>query len=364
MISFEKKEKYDLEDYPLEKDYRRIRTRNYTITLVLFVVAAVVGFVSILCTHFPGLTMSVSLDVILAHLRGEEYGEFYFDLITWEYFTPRAIVAVFAGAGLAVGGCIMQSLMRNPLADPYTTGVASGASFGAALFIMLGFSIIPTSNYSLALTTNAILFSLIPTAAIIAISRKKSITPTTMILAGVAVMYVFRASTSIMTLSADSSAVEQLYLWNVGSVAQDSWDNVPIIVAATVICSVLLMFFTKDVTIMTSGDKSSRSMGVNTRLVRLLCFAIMAVLTAVIVGYTGTIGFMGLVAPHVARMLVGSNLKYLLPCSAACGAVILVCCDLLTKLFASELPVGVVTSIVGGPIFIILLIKGARKVWY
>ena len=140
--------------------------------------------------------------------------------------------------------------------------------------------------------------------------------------------------------------------------------KVALIVASTTVCSVLLYHFAKDVTIMTAGDKSAKSMGVNTKVVRIICLGLMATLTALIVGVTGTIGFMGLVAPHVARMFVGSNMKYLLPCSAACGAVILVCCDLVTKTVVSGLPVGVITSIIGGPIFIILLIKGARKVWY
>ena len=350
--------------FPMEEKYVSTARRNYTLTIVLFAVASVVAFVSILCTRFSGLTIPVAFDVLMDHLHGSEYGVYYYALIIWDYFTPRAIVAVFAGAGLAVGGCVMQSLMRNPLADPYTTGVASGASFGAALFIMLGFHIIPTGNYQMALSTNAILFAFIPTIAIIAISKKKTITPTTMILAGVAIMYVFRASTSLMTLSADPDAVEQLYMWNVGTVAQDSWDNVPMIVATTTVCSVLLFHFAKDITIMTAGDKSAKSMGVNTKTVRVICLGLMAILTALIVGVTGTIGFMGLVAPHVARMFVGSNMKYLLPCSAACGAVILVCCDLVTKTVVSGLPVGVITSIIGGPIFIILLIKGARKVWY
>ncbi len=353
--------------FPLEVEYVSRSRRYYALTIALFVASAILGFFSILYIRYSGLTISVAFDVLMAHLRGSEYGNYYYDLLIWERSAPRAIVAVFAGAGLGVGGCVMQSLMRNPLADPYTTGVASGASFGAAIFIMLGISILPFSNYQLALTTNAILFALIPTIAIIAISKKKSITPTTMILAGVAIMYVFRASTSIMTLSADPEAVDLLYRWNVGSVGQTDWSNIPMIIIATTVCSVLLYFFSRDITIMTAGDKSARSMGVNTKISRAMCLAILAVLTAIIVGVTGTIGFMGLVAPHVARMFVGSNMKYLMPCSAACGAIILVCCDLLAKVIEMGIhsfPVGVITSIIGGPIFIILLIKGAKKVWY
>ena len=115
---------------------------------------------------------------------------------------------------------------------------------------------------------------------------------------------------------------------------------------------------------MTTGENNAKSMGVRTKIIRTVCLIIIAVVTAIIVGFCGTIGFMGLVAPHVARMLVGSNLKYMVPCSAACGAVILVACDLIAKMVSDIFYAGVITSIVGGPIFILLLIKGAKKVWY
>lgn len=348
----------------LETTYLRTRRRNYVVSVALLTVACAIAFVSILCSRFSGLTMDVALDVLIKHLAGTEYGEYYFDLIVWEYSVPRAVAGVVVGAGLAVGGCIMQSLMRNPLADPYTTGVASGASFGAALFIMLGFSIVGTSDYSLGITANAIAFAVIPTAAIVLISKKKTITPTTMILAGIAIMYIFRASTSLMTLLADPEYVEILYRWNVGTLTDVEWENLPLIVGTVAVSCVLLMLLSNDVTMMNAGDRSAMSMGVRTRLVRVAALAILAVLTAVIVGYTGTIGFMGLVAPHIARMFVGSNLKYLVPASAAFGAVILVVCDLVTKMCFSQLPVGTITSIIGGPVFIILLVKGARKVWY
>lgn len=335
------------------------------ITAIFIVLAAVTAFCSIFVIDYTGLTNDVIWDVLCAHLGGSEYGVHYYDLIVWEYTVPRALMAVFAGAGLAVGGAMMQSIMRNPLADPYTTGVASGASLGAAIFIMLGISIIPVSNYNLNITLNAILVSFIPTIAIVLISRRKTITPTTMILAGIAVMYVFRAITSLLTMTADPENVEQLYMWNVGTVGSGRWDNIGIVIGSVVVCSLLLMFLADKVTVMTAGDRNARSMGVETKVVRVLCLGLIAILTATIVGYTGTIGFMGLVAPHVARMFVGSNLRYLVPCSAAIGAFILIACDCIARVISDTgMNVGVITSIIGGPIFILLLIKGARKVWY
>ncbi len=347
-----------------EEVYYRTKRRNYILAVVLIAVACVVAFIAMISSRFSGLTMDVAFDVLMKHLNGQEYGVYYYDLIVWEYSVPRAIGGIFVGAGLAVAGSVMQSIMRNPLADPYTTGVASGASFGAALFIMMGFAVIPTSSYAFSLTTNAILFSIIPTVAIILISKKKSITPTTMILAGIAIMYIFRAATTLMVLASEAESVEALYRWNVGTLNGIEWGNIHIVIIATVICSAILLYLAHDVTIMTAGDKNARSMGVRTKVIRTLALATIALMTAIIVGYTGTIGFMGLVAPHIARMFVGSNLRYLVPASAAVGAVILVICDISCKMFLSELPVGVITSIIGGPLFIILLIKGAKKVWF
>lgn len=229
---------------------------------------------------------------------------------------------------------------------------------------MMGVELLPVDSYNLGITVNASVLALVPTFATLAISQKRSITPTTMILAGIAVMYVFRAATSLMTLYAEPEAVETLYMWNVGTVGSGRWDNLGVIIAATVVGIAVLALLSHQVTVMTTGENTAKSMGVRTRIVRLVCLVAIAVMTAVIVGYCGTIGFMGLVAPHVARILVGSDLKYLLPCSAAAGSLILVVCDLIAKLASDNMHVGVITAVVGGPIFVLLLIKGAKKVWY
>ena len=348
----------------MEKRYRFTTKKKLILSIVIFAVAAGISFFSIFANHYTGLSFDVTWDVLIAHLQGGDYGEYYYDLIVWEYFTPRAIMAVFAGAGLAVGGVIMQSMLRNPIADPYTTGVASGASFGVALYLMMGFALFQTDNHSFNITANATIFALIPTAAIVIISRRKNMTPTTTILAGVAGRSVFRAATSTMNLMADPDAVEQLYLWNVGTLVDARWSNIWIVAGVTVFCTALMMFLSRQMTIMTTGDNGAKSMGIRTRLLRTVALITVAVMTATIVGYVGTIGFMGLVAPHVARVFVGSNLKYLIPCSAAFGALILIACDCATKFIVSTVPVGVITSVIGGPLFIVLLIKGAKKVWY
>ena len=348
----------------LETTYRSNVSIKYVVTVAVMALAAIMAFVSIFLSRFSTISPSVAWDVLVCHFHGEDYPGYYENLIVWNMYTPRVIMGLTVGAGLAVCGAVMQSLLRNPLAEPYTTGVASGASFGVALYLMMGITLVPLGSYNAELTANAIILSLVPTAAIILISKRKSITPTTMILAGIAVMYVFRSATSLMTLYSDPDAVAQLYLWNVGSVGAARWDNLWIVVSVTIVGCILLYLFSRQVTIMTTGENNAKSMGVHTKIVRTICLILIASVTAVIVGYCGTIGFMGLIAPHVARMIVGSNLKYMIPCSAACGALILVVCDLIAKMVSDVFYAGVITSILGGPIFIILLIKGAKKVWY
>ncbi len=345
-------------------EYRGRSRRAFVFIAVLMAAGVLAGIVSIFVNHYTGLTVGITWDTVMAHLRGDEYGVYYYDLIVWEYFVPQSMMAVFVGAGLAVGGAGMQTMLRNPIADPYTTGVASGASFGVALYLMMDIALLPMGSYNMTMTVNAMVFALIPTGAIVLISRRKNMTPTTTILAGVAVMFVFRAATSLMTLLADPDAVEQLYMWNVGSLTQAAWDNIWFVGGVTLLCIVALLLLSRQMSIMTAGENSARSMGVRTRMVRTVALIIVAVMTAVIVGFTGTIGFMGLVAPHVARVIVGSDLRKLIPCSAACGAVILALCECVAKAITASAPIGVITAIIGGPLFIYLLIKGAKKVWY
>lgn len=348
----------------LEAGYYRDNRRKVLISVVILLVSVVMAFGSIFLSQIMDtVTPDIVIEVLKAHLNGGSTDNHVAETVVWDDGVPRAIMGVVVGAGLAVAGVVMQSLLRNPLAEPYTTGVASGASFGAALMFILGLPLIPVGDHSLAVTLNAIVLAMIPTLAIVLISKQSRMTPTTMILAGVAIMYVFRSMTSLMTLMADSENVEQLYIWNVGSLGPASWDNVGIVLAVTVICIVVLQLMSRDIGLMTVGDRSASSMGVSVRRVRALSLLLVAVMTATIVGFTGTIGFMGLVAPHVARLLVGSNERYLIPCSAAIGAIILIGCDCIANVIVG-IPVGVLTAIIGGPIFIMLLIKGAKRVWF
>ena len=282
--------------------------------------------------------------------------------IVWELRVPRGIMAAIVGAALAVGGSVMQSMLHNPLADPYTTGVSSGASLGAAIAIVLGISIIPLGTGMSSTILNAFIMALIPAFFIMGLSAFKKVTSTTMILIGIGVMYMFSAFTQMLKLLATPTQMEQLYMWQLGSLSESDLNSIPVVLIASALCIFALYYFRSDLNLISVGDNSALTMGTNPWRTRIICLIIVSFMTAVCVSYTGTIGFVGLVAPQMVRMFIGSDNKYLIPASAMFGAVFLVLADCASRVVGdSGVPVGVITAIVGSPVFLYLLIKRSKR---
>jgi len=344
--------------------YASIKKKKLAI-LVIAILSIIATVCSLFVSQLSTMTISDVMDVLGYHMTGTGDINPVYDMVVWDYNVPRALLGLVVGSSLAVGGAVMQSILRNPLATPYTTGVSAGASMGASLLIYLDFAILWTGGYVSSIAINAIVFAMIPTVAILIVSHQKHITPTTMILAGIAIMYIFSAATSLLMLLADPENVQEAYEWGIGSLGRASWDNIWFVTAVVIPCMVALLLFSKQVTIMNAGNRSAQSMGVRVKMIRNLSLVIIAVMTAVTVGITGGIGFIGLVAPHIARIFVGSDQKYLLPCSAALGSLILIVADAASRIIVPEgMPVGVITAVIGGPIFVLLLIKASKKVWF
>ncbi len=277
---------------------------------------------------------------------------------------PRILLGIVAGAGLAVAGVVMQSTLMNPLADAYTTGVSSGASLGATLAVVVGFSIGGASN-QYGIIINAFVFSLVPMAVIILLSKVKNSSPTVMIMGGIAIMYIFGAFTTLFTLMADPNDLEYLYKWGVGSLGFASKDDLPVMALFVVSGSVILMLLTKQLNALAAGDDSAKALGVDADTMRRICLLITALVVAAVVSFTGTIGFVGLVAPHVIRMVVGPDNRYLLPASALFGGVLLLCADVVgrTIISPSILQAGVVMAFMGGPLFLWLILRKQSVIW-
>lgn len=344
-------------------------TVNYhknTIRKSVFIVACVVAVIVA-----AGYAMTVgdysiafwdTYKVIIDHLLGNVPQEFETaNYIIWEWRLPRICTGILAGAGLGAAGAVMQSILRNPLADPYTTGISSGASFGATLAIGLGITI---ANGAYAIVAGAFVFSLIPMAVILIVSKMKGASPTTMIMAGIAVMYIFNAMTTLIKLWVSPDTLSAIFAWSVGSIDGATWTQVYTMTTLVLTGLITLMLLSRKLNVLSTGDECSRSIGVDANKLRIICMLIVSFLAAGIVSFTGLIGFIGLVCPHISRLVIGSDNRFLIPASAAFGAALLMISDVVgrTVMAPTVIQVGVITAFIGGPVFLYLIVKQKKAI--
>jgi iron complex transport system permease protein len=286
----------------------------------------------------------------------------FIDTIVWQLRLHRVLMGIFAGMGLAVAGSAMQGILKNPLASPFTLGIASAATFGASLAIILGAGFV-SGQYLI--VGNAFVFTMLASLTVYGLAKYKGITPETMILAGIAIMYLFSAMTSFLQYVGESEEVHEVVFWMMGSLGRSSWDKVGIIALVTVVCTLALMYFSWDINALGAGDETAKSLGVNVEFVRVLCMMMASLITASVICFTGTIGFIGLVAPHITRMVVGGDHRFLLPASGLVGALILLAADTVARTILAPviLPVGIMTAFLGVPFFIYLFLKRRMEYW-
>lgn len=342
--------------------YRSANNRK-VVFIIAFIVLAIASYIFTLGFGVYDISLSESIRVFFDHLQGNTVDPTD-DRYIWEVRAPRAVGAIVSGAALSVAGVVMQNCFRNPLADPYTMGISSGAFLGAVLSIVLGISVVPFLSDDIATVANAFVFSLFPTLIIVAIAKFKKLTPTTMILSGIAVMYLFSSICQLIMVTAPSESLADAYSWRVGSFSDIRWGSLPIMIAVTVLGTAAIWAMCRKLNVMYAGDRSAQTLGEDARRIRIITLVIASFMTAAIVSYTGTIGFIGLVGPHVARIFVGSDNRYLIPASAAFGAAFMLLADTVAKISgANGLPVGVISAMVGGPLFIYILVRQRRSAW-
>jgi iron complex transport system permease protein len=278
--------------------------------------------------------------------------------IFWNIRVPRALVSFFVGGALAVSGAVMQSLLQNPLASSYTMGVSSGSAVGAALIIISGIQTFALRSILLPLT--GFVFALLTVFFVILFSSRidRNIHSYTIILIGMVIsLFVSAMLTLIAALFPDHS--QQIYFWMMGSFSARNWSHVLIIIPVSLIVTFIIMLFSRELDIMTFGDDQAMSIGVNTRRKKILLIMLTALLTGVSVAFTGTIGFIDLVAPHAVRRIFGARHKAVIPMSFLFGGAFMSVMDLIARTLLSprEIPVGAVTALLGAPFFIILFFK-------
>lgn len=277
----------------------------------------------------------------------------------WELRMPRVLVAAIAGAGLSLCGVIMQSLLRNPLAEPYLLGVSSGASTGAVLVLVMGIG-----GGLLTFPAGAFVGSITAFALTLLLSRLAGGTTDKIVLAGIAVTQGFSALTSfVIMIGADANVTRGILYWLMGSFANVSWSEVTLLAGVLVVFLLLACAMAGPLDAFMFGEKEATTLGISVQRTRVILLGFAALMTAVIVASSGAVGFVGLVLPHISRMLVGSRHRGLLPVSAILGAIFLIWADTIARSMFSplEVPVGVITALVGVPIFATILARTRKR---
>ena len=275
---------------------------------------------------------------------------------------PRVLLAGLVGASLAIAGAAFQGLLRNPLADPYTLGISSGASLGAVLTLFLNISLPVVGLYTL--PTLSVLFSLITIFGVLTFARKmdRSMKVETIILTGIIFSSFLSAFISLM-IALTGEELRQIISWLMGSVSMRGWNYIAIILPFFIVGSLILMMNTHELNAMTFGEERARHLGVNVQRRKMLILVAGSILTGAAVAVSGTIGFVGLVIPHLVRRIWGPDHKHLLPLSMLVGSGFLILADLLARtiIAPTELPIGVITSLIGAPAFAFILLKRRRE---
>ena len=340
--------------------YRRTRARRISFILVCIVACLILSIYSVTIGPYP-MTMEDVIEVLWNFITMQPQDDTTIAHIVLNLRLPRIIGGIICGFALAVCGAAMQSMMKNPLADPYTMGISSGAGFGAALAMILGIELIAGGG----IVVNAFVFAVIPAVIILFLSRFRKATPTMMVLCGISLMYLFNALTQLFMLIADPDDMSAVYEWMVGSLDGVSYDELLLVLLVTVIGSLYVQYMANQLNVMGIGDESAQTLGVDVERRRLVILMVITLVAASVVSFTGVIGFVGLVAPHIARTLIGSDNRYLIPASGVVGSLLLVASDILARTIASPvmLPVGVITACVGGPLFMLLILRSTKETW-
>lgn len=313
-------------------------------------------------------TVSVPIFTILQIMMSKLFGFISLDQIDPMFSSivlnirlPRVILAGLVGASLAIAGAAFQGLLRNPLADPYTLGVSSGASVGAVLTLFFQLSIPIIGSFTLPLLS--ILFSWVTIFLVLAFARKieRSMKVETIILTGIIFSSFLGAIISLM-IALTGDELRQIIGWLLGSVSMRGWEYIKIILPFFILGSTILLFNAKELNAMSFGEERAHHLGVNVQRRKLIILTAGSILTGAAVAVSGTIGFVGLVIPHLSRLLWGPDHRHLLPLSIITGSGFLILADLLSRTIISptELPIGVITALIGAPVFAIILLQRKR----
>ena len=333
--------------------YRRLVARRVMIVAILAVLC-VAAFLLDLVTGPSALTAAQVIGGLFSpdSLTPPQHA------IIWQVRLPYALMAVLVGAALSLAGAEMQTILNNPLASPFTLGVSSAASFGAALAIVMGVSL-PFVPASWMVPINAFVFAFGSVLLLQLMARRRGAGVETVVLLGIALVFAFNALVALVQFVSSQEALQQLVFWSMGSLSRATWDHVLMLAIVLAVVIPFSMMAAGRLTSLRLGEDRARSFGVDVGRLRFLTLLRVSVLAATSVAFAGTIGFIGLVGPHMARLLLGEDHRFLLPASLLCGSLVMSLASVASKTLVpgALMPVGIVTAIVGVPVFLFLIFR-------
>ncbi|RRD95879.1 iron ABC transporter permease [Clostridiales bacterium COT073_COT-073] len=345
-------------------DYEKYKKKSLMILIVLVLAWLGIGLFSLAAGSY-----NVPLTEILKAIVGKSE-QANVNTIIYNLRLPRILTAMIGGTGLGIVGCVLQAILRNPLASSSTLGISQGASFGAAFAIIVLGAGVQGSAVSAVKFVNpflisfyAFLGSIAVSFLILALSRFKKISAEGMILAGVALSAMFQGATTLLQFFANEVQLASVVFWAFGDLGRTGWREVIIMAVTVFVSGCYFMFSRWDYNALEVGEQTAISLGVNVNRVRIMNMLVCSITAAVIVSYLGIINFIGLVAPHIVRRFIGNNHVFLLPTSALMGGILLLVGDYIARMAITPviLPIGAITSFMGAPLFLYLLFKSGQR---
>lgn len=311
-----------------------------------------------LITGPAGLALADVLDGLAAGPGGEDRR---LATILWYLRMPQTLTAALVGACLGIAGLMMQTILANPLASPYTLGFSAAAGFGAAFVILFGTALPVAMWFGVPLA--AFVGTLVAASLVYLVARFRGASPEMLVLAGIAVLFFFQSLQSLLQFMAAPEVLQQIVFWLFGSLLKATWTSVKVITVLLALCLPFILRDAWNLTALRLGDGNAASLGLDIDALRRRVLLIVAVLTAAAVSFTGTIGFVGLIAPHVARSLVGEDHRFSLPMAGIMGAVVLVAASVVGKIISpgAVIPVGIITAIAGIPMLMGVILKKGKR---
>ncbi len=326
---------------------------NNTVKFLSLLILLAITFVIAMISGISDISVVEMLKSLFSNSDGNTY------TIINQIRFPRVVLAIVAGAGLAVSGCVFQGVLRNPLADPFTLGISGGAAFGASI----GFSFGITKLSWIFLPLLGFGGALLSVCLVYVLNMKKEFDSNSMILSGVVASYIFSSAVMLVFSISSSDRLYSAFMWLMGNLSFFDERLLPSVTIFVILGIIVLCLLGNVINIISLGNEKSNSLGINTAKTVKYIFFLSSLITAFIVSCCGVIGFVGLMIPHITRIFVGNNNKILMPFSAVVGAVFLLLCDTLgrTVIAPVEIPIGVITGITGGTFFVFLLLKRRKN---